>query len=588
MKRQAHVADTAVASLRPVRLHLPRALKLSTSRILTDWQAKDGLRRIHARDAALWTGSDEPSWLDWLDAPFFEKASLPRLRALEDEVRDRDLTHAVVLGMGGASLWPDVLARTFPVAVGHAALTVLDSTDPAEIAAVVEQLDPDKTLFIVSSKSGTTLETDLLEAFFHELMESRLGSLQAAARFVAVTDAGSPLARRARMRGYVHTFHAAPGIDGRYAALTSLGTVPAAVMGIDVERLLARAAVMAEASTPSTPPAKCPGVVLGAALGAAAKAGRDKVTIVASPPIAAFGAWLEQLLAESTGKRATGLLPVDREPLGPPEVYGSDRIFVYLRVDRGFDRRQDAAVAALEAAGQPTVRISLADVYDLGQEVYRWEMATAVAGSILGVNPFDQPDVEASKTEARQRVEGYEQAGELPDDAPFFADAGLTLHADQANRDALERGAKGDRTLRGYLRAHFARLSPGDYAALLAWIDRSEAHERLLEEMRRAVRDRLGVATCVEFGPRYLHSTGQTYKGGPSTGEYLQITAEEPEDLPIPGQAYTFGVVEQAQALGDFAVLGSRGRRALRVHLGRDVDRGLDTLARAVQEALAA
>ncbi|WP_437276807.1 bifunctional transaldolase/phosoglucose isomerase [Sorangium sp. So ce375] len=588
MKRRSHAARTAAAIPRPVRLHLPRELELATSKTLAEWQAADGLRRIHERDAALWTRSDEPSWLGWLEAPFHEKANLPRLRALEDEVRDRGLTRAVLLGMGGASLWPDVLSRSFPVATGHAALTVLDSTDPAEIAAVVDRLVPEKTLFIVSSKSGTTLETDLLEAFFHELMEERLGSLPAASRFVAVTDAGSPLARRARLRGYAHTFHTVPGIDGRYAALTSPGTVPAAVMGVDVELLLERAAVMVGASTKSTPPGDCPGVVLGTALGAAAKAGRDKVTIVASPPMAALGAWIEQLLAESTGKRATGLLPVDREPLGRAEVYGSDRIFVYLRLDRGFDRGQDAAVAELEAAGQPTVRIALTDAYDLGQEVYRWELATAVAASILGVNPFDQPDVEASKTAARQRMEAYDQAGELPDDAPFFADAGLALYADPANREALERGAAGDRTLRGYLRAHFARLSPGDYAALLAWVDRSEAHERLLEEMRRAVRDHRHVATCVEFGPRYLHSTGQMYKGGPGTGEYLQITADEPEDLPIPGYTFTFGIVEQAQALGDFATLSSRGRRALRVHLGREVDRGLNTLARAVHEALAA
>jgi hypothetical protein len=329
-------------------------------------------------------------------------------------------------------------------------------------------------------------------------------------------------------------------------------------------------------------------VVLGAVLGAAARAGRDKVTIVASPPIEAFGAWLEQLLAESTGKRATGLLPIHREPLGKPEVYGSDRLFIHLRLDDGSDRDQDAAVAALEEAGQPVVHLALADAYDLGQEVYRWEMATAVAGWVLGVNPFDQPDVEASKAEARKRIERYQRAGELPDDAPFFADHGISLHADRANREALERAAKGDRTLRGYLRAHFARLSPGDYAALLAWIDRSEAHEARLEAMRREVRDRLKVATCVEFGPRYLHSTGQTYKGGPSSGAYLQITADEPDDPPIPGQAFTFGVVAEAQALGDFAVLGARGRRALRVHLGGDVERGLSTLAQAVHEALAA
>jgi glucose-6-phosphate isomerase len=588
MKRRSSVTRHAADSLRPVRFALPQELELAASDLLYAFQVEEGLRRMHARDAMLWTGSDEASWLDWLDAPALGKASLPDLYALADEVRELGLSHAVLLGMGGASLWPDVLARSFPTRAGHPALTVLDSTDPKEIAAVIDRIDPEKTLVIVSSKSGTTLETELLEALFHELVEDRLGALPAAARFIAVTDAGSPLAKRARLRGYVHTYHSLPHVDGRYAALTMLGLVPAAVMGVDMERLLARGAVMAAASTASTPPTDCPGVVLGAVLGAAAEAGRDKVTIVASPPIEAFGAWLEQLLAESTGKRDRGLLPIHHEPLGPPDVYGSDRLFVYLRLDDGFDRAQDEAVAALEAARQPVVRLALADAYDLGQEVYRWEMATAVAGWVLGVNPFDQPDVEASKAEARKRIERYQQAGELADDAPFFADAGISLHADRANREALERGAGGERSLRGYLRAHFARLSAGDYAALLAWVDRSAAHEKQLEEMRREVRDHLKVATCVEFGPRYLHSTGQTYKGGPSSGEYLQITADEPDDPPIPGQDFTFGVVIEAQALGDFAVLGARGRRALRVHLGRDVERGLSTLAHAIHEALAA
>lgn len=588
MNSRSPVVRPAADSLRPVRFALSRELELAASDILGAFQAEEGLRRIHARDAMLWTGSDEASWLDWLDAPGLGKASLSDLRALAGEVHRSGLTHAVLLGMGGASLWPDVLARSFPARAGHPALTVLDSTEPREIAAVAARIEPEKTLIIVSSKSGTTLETELLDALFHELMVDRLGALAAAARFVAVTDAGSPLAKRAREHGYAHTYHALPRVDGRYAALTMLGLVPAAVMGVDVERLLARGAVMAAHSTASTPTTECPGVVLGAVLGAAARAGRDKVTIVASPPIEAFGAWLEQLLAESTGKRAKGLLPIHREPLGRPEVYGSDRLFIHLRLDDGSDRDQDEAVAALEEAGQPVVHLALADAYDLGQEVYRWEMATAVAGWVLGVNPFDQPDVEASKAEARKRIERYQRAGELPDDTPFFADHGISLHADRANREALERAAKGDRTLRGYLRAHFARLSPGDYAALLAWIDRSEAHEARLEAMRREVRDRLKVATCVEFGPRYLHSTGQTYKGGPSSGAYLQITADEPDDPPIPGQAFTFGVVAEAQALGDFAVLGARGRRALRVHLGGDVERGLSTLAQAVHEALAA
>jgi H+-transporting ATPase len=581
-------AGTLGSALDRTRRRLPPDLEATVSATLEDWRASGKVRRLWAGDATLWTGHDESRWLGWLGVAERQIASVARLRAFAYEVERRAFTRVALLGMGGSSLCADVLSRTFPKGPGFPALAVLDSTDPAQIEAFAADLDLARTLFIVSSKSGTTLEPNLFDAYFHDLVRRRLGEAEASARFAVVTDPGSPLAHLAEARGYAHVFYGVPEIGGRYSALSNFGLVPAAAMGLDVERFLSRAEVMVQACASCVPPSENPGVMLGVVLGTAAKAGRDKVTLVASPPIAALGAWLEQLLAESTGKHGTGLIPVDREPLGPPDVYGEDRLFVYLRLDRGADPAEDLAVAALEQAGHPVLRIALADAYDLGQEFFRWEIAVAVASSILGIDAFDQPDVEASKIEARRLTEQFERTGKLPAEAPFFQGGGLSLYADAANREVLERAAGLDRTLTGYLRAHFARLSPGDYCALLAWIERTGPHQSRLDDLRRAIRDRRHVATCVGFGPRFLHSTGQAYKGGPASGEFLQITTDEPCDLTVPGHDYTFGVVMAAQARGDFEVLAKHGRRLLRVHLGGDVDRGLDALVRTTREALAA
>jgi transaldolase/glucose-6-phosphate isomerase len=327
--------------------------------------------------------------------------------------------------------------------------------------------------------------------------------------------------------------------------------------------------------------------VLGAILGVAANNfGHDKVTIIASPGLSSLGAWLAQLLAESTGKDGTGLIPVDREALGGPDVYGDDRLFVHLRLRSAPDAAQDRAVAELERVGHPVLRIAVDDPYDLGEEFFRWEFATAVAGSILGIHPFDQPDVEASKTVTRRLTSEYERAGALPAETPIFTGEGIRLFTDEANATALTGVMNGQPTLAGYLRAHLDRLRPGDYVALLAYIEMNETHERALQAMRAALRDATRVATCLEFGPRFLHSTGQAFKGGPNTGVFLQITCEDAVDVPVPGQRYTFGVVKAAQARGDFQVLVARNRRALRVHLGPDVAAGLRTLDRAFTAAL--
>jgi transaldolase/glucose-6-phosphate isomerase len=450
---------------------------------------------------------------------------------------------------------------------------------------VANSVDLARTLVIVSSKSGSTLEPNILKDYFYEAVTQIVGADQVGSHFIAITDPGSQLQKVAERDGFRHVFFGMPSIGGRYSALSDFGMIPAAIAGVNVPRFLDSTDLMVHSCHSSVPAEENPAAVLGAILGTSANHGGDKVTIVASPGIADLGAWLEQLLAESTGKNGKGLIPVDREPLGPPEVYGADRLFAYLRLDPSPDAAQDAAIEALEHAGHPVVRIAIAEPYDLGQEFFHWELATAVAGAIIGINPFDQPDVEASKEVTRTLAAEYEANGALPLETPIFEETGIALFTDERNATALTGAVSGDRSLVGYLRAHLNRLGAGDYFGALAYLDRNQAHEIELQTMRRAVRDARHVATVVGFGPRFLHSTGQAYKGGPNRGVFLQITSEPLVDLPVPGKRYTFGVVELAQARGDFQVLAERGRRALRVHLS-DPDVGLPLLRAAIAEAL--
>jgi transaldolase/glucose-6-phosphate isomerase len=550
------------------RLSLPGDLGGAVDVVLDDWEANRKMRRLWARDASLWTGADEASWLGWLGIADEELAHPEELERIESEVREESSTDAVVLGMGGSSLAPEVLALTFGHAAGSPELRVLDSTDPARIKAIEEGIDPQGALFIVSSKSGTTLEPNIFKEYF-------LGRFPDASHFVAITDPGSELEGAARRDGFRRVAHGVKSIGGRYSALSNFGLVPAAVAGIDWQTLLERAHEMAHACASSVPCRENPALVLGAAIGAAHNAGRDKLTILTSPQIADFGAWLEQLLAESTGKHGRGIIPVDREPLGPPDLYGEDRLFAYIRLAPEADAGQDRAVGELERAGHPVVRIDLLDRADLGGQFFAWEMATAIAGAVIGINPFDQPDVEASKVETRRLTDEYERSGSLPAEEPFFEGEGVALFGQAPG---------GDGSLASHLGAHLGRIDSGDYFALLAYVEMSDEHEGLLREMRRLVRDRRRVATCAGFGPRFLHSTGQAYKGGPNSGVFLQITCDDGFDLEIPGRRYSFGVVKAAQARGDFAVLVERGRRVLRAHLGADVAAGLETLRRAVEE----
>jgi transaldolase/glucose-6-phosphate isomerase len=487
--------------------------------------------------------------------------------------------------MGGSSLGPEVLAETFARKAGFPKLHVLDSTDPAQVRAMEKAVDIARTLFIVSSKSGGTTEPNVMKDYFFARVAKAIGADKAGHRFIAVTDPGSSLEKVATKQGFARIFHGDPTIGGRYSVLSPFGLVPAAAAGVDLRTLLNHALSMVRSCGPDVPPSENPGVQLGLAMGIAGLEGRDKVTILSSKKIADFGAWAEQLIAESTGKEGKGLIPIDGEPLGDPAVYGDDRFFIDIRTEGENDAAHDGKLAALENAGHPVVRIVMKSTDHIGQEFFRFEMATAVAGAVLGINPFNQPDVEDAKIKTRQLTAAFEKSGKLPAEKPVMSSAQADLYTDEANAAALRKaGANGD--LGSWLKAHLARTGADDYVALLAYIERNAGHIDSLQHMRLEVRERRHVATCAEFGPRFLHSTGQAYKGGPDSGVFLQITADDAEDLPVPGQKASFGVIKAAQARGDFDVLTERGRRALRVHLKGDLEAGLKMLDRAIAQAL--
>jgi transaldolase/glucose-6-phosphate isomerase len=561
---------------------LPAPLSGAVQASLEDWKKSNKVRRLWQRDASVWTGADEDKWLGWLTIVDEQLAHIDALKSIAADIRNAKFKHALLLGMGGSSLCPEVLRLTFGKIKGYPELHVLDSTDPAQIKAIEKKVDLKSTICIVSSKSGSTLEPNIYKQYFFEQVKKKVGEKEVGNRFIAITDPGSKMQTVAENDKFRKIFFGDPSIGGRYSALSNFGMVPGSIMGIDIPKFLKITAEMVKACGADTAADANPGVILGAILGAGAVNGRDKTTIIASPGIYDLGAWLEQLLAESTGKIGKGIIPIDRETLAKPAVYGNDRVFAYLRLETKPSKAQDAAVAALEKAGHPVVRISIPNIYNLGQEFFRWEIATAVAGSIIGINAFNQPDVEASKIETKKLTSEYEEKGKLPPESPFFEGNGIKLYADEKNAAAL----KGGSTLTDVLQAHLGRIHDGDYFGVLGYITMNDANEKAMQQMRLAVRDKKKVATVLGFGPRFLHSTGQAYKGGPNSGVFLQITCDDAVDLPVPGQKYTFGVVKAAQARGDFAVLAERGRRALRVHLGKNVAKDLAKLNSAVQQVL--
>jgi len=531
---------------------LPEAQKKTVADGLERARAAAWSRRLWAKDASVWTGGDEAKWLGWLASGQGKQVDFAQLKKIAEKAKGHK--DVVLLGMGGSSLGPEVLAEIIGAAPGYPTVHALDSTDPGQISTVASKIDPREALFLVASKSGSTMEPELLREYFWEL-SGKDGS-----RFVAVTDPGSKLEKLAREHDYYDIFLGDPAIGGRYSVLSVFGMVPAAMMGIDVEDFFAKTAPMVQACGPDAPPAQNPGVHLGVIMGAAANAGRDKLTILTTPELEPIGAWLEQLLAESTGKHGKGIVPVDLEPLSPAEDYGADRLFAVLSLDGDEDPDLDKHVAELIAAGQPVVKFTLSDKHLIGQEFFRWEIATAIAGAVIGIDPFDQPDVEDAKIQTRQLIDAYEKSGSLAPEKAFHEDADLAFFAPGdhgfAPSDPVE-----------ILRTHFASLEAGDYFGFLAYIERNDEHEEAIARMREAVVEAKGVATVAGFGPRFLHSTGQAYKGVPKTGVFLEITRHPDPDMAVPNHRASFGTVQLAQARGDLDVLAERGQRVLRVHL---------------------
>jgi transaldolase/glucose-6-phosphate isomerase len=564
-------------------LALGSALSKAVEKSTEDWRAAAKIRALWHHDKSVWTGDDENKWLGWLISP--ASADITDYEDFQHRVKGQNFTDAVVLGMGGSSLGPEVLAQTFDKQPGYPKLHVLDSTDPAQVRAMQASINLADTLFIVSSKSGGTTEPNVMKDYFFERVSETIGADKAGHRFIAVTDPGSSLQKVAAKQGFARTFYGDPTIGGRYSVLSPFGLVPAAAAGIDLRTLITHTMAMVRSCGPDVPPHENPGVQLGLAMGLAGLEGRDKVTILSSKKIADFGAWAEQLIAESTGKDGKGLIPIDGETLGDVSQYGNDRFFIDIRTEGESDSSHDAKLSALEKAGHPVVRIVMKSIEHIGQEFFRFEMAIAVAGSVLGINPFNQPDVEAAKIKTRELTAAFEKTGSLPSEHPVVSTDHVDIYTDDNNAAALRKaGANGD--LGSWLKAHLARSGAHDYVALLAYIERNAAHIGNLQHMRLAVRDSRHVATCAEFGPRFLHSTGQAYKGGPDSGVFLQITADDARDLAVPGQKASFGVIKAAQARGDFGVLTERGRRALRVHLKGDLASGLQMLDAAITEAL--
>jgi transaldolase/glucose-6-phosphate isomerase len=581
-KRAAVIAGSIDQQKLALDTTISKAVETSTE----EWRASGKIRRLWQHDKTIWTGTDEDKWLGWLDSVSTAKGKLADYQDFAAWVKQQGFSDAVVLGMGGSSLGPEVIAETFGQQPGFPKLHVLDSTDPAQVRAMGDAVKLAKTLFIVSSKSGGTTEPNVMKDYFFAEVSKAIGAGKAGGHFAAVTDPGSSLEKVAKAQGFARIFHGDPTIGGRYSVLSPFGLVPAAAAGVDLAKVLNLSLSMMRSCGPDVPPQENPGVQLGLAMGIAGQEGRDKVTILSSKKIADFGAWAEQLIAESTGKDGKGLIPIDGEPLGEPAVYGKDRFFIDLRTEGETDGSHDDRLAALEKAGHPVVRIAMKSIDHIGQEFFRFEIATAVAGAVLGINPFNQPDVEAAKIKTRELTTAFEKTGTLPKEAPVISTNEVELFTDDKNASALRKaGADGD--LGSWLKAHLGRARPGgDYVALLAYIERDHAHIDTLQHMRLAVRDRRHVATCAEFGPRFLHSTGQAYKGGPDSGVFLQITADDAEDLAVPGQKASFGVIKAAQARGDFDVLTERGRRALRVHLKGDLKTALAMLDAAIVSAL--
>ncbi|MGE0475064.1 MAG: bifunctional transaldolase/phosoglucose isomerase [Nitrospirales bacterium] len=554
------------------------SIQAKVNQTLDEFRTQHVVQRLWAKDPTLW--HQDPTHqsiirnaLGWLTVLDTQQAEIARLKSVADDVKKAGFQHILLLGMGGSSLCPEVSRMTFGVMPGYPELHVLDSTVPSQVRSFEQRVDLAKTICVVASKSGSTTEPLVFQKYFFERMRKTVGD-KAGEHFIAITDPGSLLESLAKELKFRHILPGDPQIGGRYSALSNFGMVPAALMGVDVETFLKRAELMRQSCEASVPPKYNPGIILGTTLGLLAKAGKDKVTFVASPAFWDLGAWMEQLIAESTGKENKGIVPVDDEPLGDCNVYGTDRVFVYLRHESGVDSTQESKIAALEKAGHPVIRVHMADPINLGQQYFLWEIATAMAGSILGINAFDQPNVQESKDYTKKYLEAFTKTGMLPDSAPLLTDGDVKVYADEQNARAF----KGLTSLEQVLTAHLDQVGQGDYVAINAYVERTDAVHASFQRIRAAIGHKKHVATTLGYGPRFLHSTGQLHKGGPNSGVFLQITCDDPTDLAIPGESYSFGVLKAAQALGDMQSLTSRNRRVIRVHLDGDVEKGLARL----------
>ena len=535
--------------------------------------------RLWRKDASLWKRDSKEqesirNSLGWLHVAEKMEENLDAIASFVAEVKAKGFKHVVHIGMGGSSLAALVFQRAFPQARDGLPLTVLDSTDPITILDIEKKVPIGETLFIIASKSGTTAEEIALHEYFYAKVKAikreRVGE-----NFIAITDPGTLLAKQAQDRNFQRIFLNFRDIGGRYSALSYFGLVPGALMGVDIPELLVRALRMLHASSSCVPVNENPGVLLGTLIGELARHGRDKVTLLLPNSIGSFGMWLEQLLAESTGKEGTGVLPVSGEPPGSPSVYGEDRLFIHIRLKEEIDDELESSVAALKRAGHPVVTISMDDRLDLGQEFFRWEIATATAAATLGINAFDQPNVEESKVNTNRLLERVRKGGRLPEVSATMSEGPLRFYGKEKAKSVKE-----------WIHAFFAQARPGDYFSLQAYLPETPAIDQKLQAIRLRLRDAFHLATTLGYGPRFLHSTGQFHKGGPNNGLFLQFTADEIEEVPVPGEPYTFGLFKHAQALGDLKALQRHRRRVIRVHLGVDIIKGLEALSQAVNEAL--
>jgi glucose-6-phosphate isomerase len=558
---------------------------------LTALAAGNAVARLKDRDPGLWgadaaTAAAIRNRLGWLETPECLRDRIPELETFAADVRGAGFTRALLLGMGGSSLAAEVFQRVGVAGPGAPTLEVLDSTDPAAIQSAEAAARLDRTFFLVASKSGTTLETVSQYRYFRARVDT-LRLPQPGNQFAAITDAGSALERLAVAEGFRRIFRNPADVGGRFSALTYFGAVPAALLGLDLDGIASRALAAQDESLGDSPE-RNQALRLAALLGAAARSGRDKLTLLTTPVLRPLGYWIEQLVAESTGKNGTGVIPVEGEPLGPAHHYGNDRVFVSIRLAGEPDADLARLEADLERAGAPLVLIELPDRDSIGGEFYRWEVATALLGSILGVNPFDEPNVQESKDNTRAILASLEKTASLGAEEPRTQSEGVEIYAPDEVWARLQAGAPSMASLEMVLNRFLALASPGAYLAVLAYLEWTAAAEASFSLLRRAVRNAIHVPVLQGYGPRYLHSIGQLYKGGPRSGLFLEITVADPTDLAIPGEKFSFGQLKTAQALGDFAALARRGMPVLRLHLTQDAETGLRTVAGAAERALAA